>query len=448
LTLTIDNMGRQVSDYLDAQIPDPNALYILWAGGNDLLDDRSADNVDATANQVGALVSRLALAGARYFLVPNVPPLGAVPSHASEAEKAASLDRAAATYRAKLEAALDATVLSLAGQGILVQIYRLDVWRLFLDLINEPATFGFTNVQEGAQNKSVNCDKYLFWDELHPTTAGHYQIAAAAYQLLSASAIRATDPLNISTRANIGVADDVLIGGLLVTGDSPKRVVVRGIGPSLSVNGKALPGRLDDPVLQLFKGSTLIASNNDWRDTQQFEIAAIGLAPRNDLEAAIVRTLDPGNYTAVLKGAHSGTGIGLVEAYDVDGTSAAKLANTSTRGVVGTGDDVLIGGFIIAAGGKGTIVVRAIGPSLGGSGVTNALANPTLDLRDANGNLVAANDDWNNTQPAVIKATTLQPADDREAAVFEALLPGNYTAIVRGKDETTGVGLVEVYNLR
>jgi phospholipase/lecithinase/hemolysin len=442
LTLAIDNMGRQVSDYLAAKTPDPNALYIVWGGGNDLFDDRSEATINGAASNMGALVARLAKAGARYFLVPNVPPLGAIPSHSGEHDKAESLNAASAAYRLRLNAVLDETTASLGTQGISVQLYRFDVWRLFLGLINDPLAYGFTNVRDPAQGESGSADKFLFWDDIHPTTAGHYQIARAAYEVLSRSATPVADPLNISTRANVGTGENVLIGGLVVSGNLPKRVIIRAIGPSLNVGSP-----LVDPELQLFDQSGLIAENDNWKDTQADEINSTGVAPTDDRESAIVRTLDPGSYTAIVSGKNGSGGVGLVEAYDLNPSTNSFLANASTRGVVGTGDNVLIGGFIIASGGQGLVVVRAIGPSLTSFGVANALDDPTLDLYDANGAAVAHDDDWKETQPLVLKATTLQPADDREAAIFAALNPGNYTAVVRGKDNSTGVGLVEVYNL-
>ena len=272
-----------------------------------------------------------------------------------------------------------------------------------------------------------------------PETALSVTVGAAVGQLL-----------NISTRLRVETGDNVLIGGLILTGTQPKKVIVRGIGPSLTANGQPLTGRLADPTLQLFQGNTLLATNDNWKETQQAEIEATTIPPSNDLESAIVRTLDPGAYTAVLRGKNDSTGIGLIEAYDLEQASASKLANISTRGLVETGDQVLIGG-IIAGGGSGgetKVVVRAIGPSLAAAGVTNALQDPTLDLVDGSGNVVAANDNWKDSQRAELEATGIQPNDDRESAMVRSLAPGNYTAVVRGKNSTTGVALVEVYNVQ
>jgi hypothetical protein len=257
--------------------------------------------------------------------------------------------------------------------------------------------------------------------------------------------------LNISTRLRVLTGDNVGIGGFIVTGSDPKKVIVRGIGPSLTSQG--VPDALRDPTLELHDGSgALIASNDNWKDTQQSEIEATGIAPSNDLESAIVATLPANNsaYTAILRGNNDTTGIGLVEAYDLDQLANSKLANISTRGFVDTGDNVLIGGLILGGGGGGNakIVVRAIGPSLANSGVSDALQDPILELHDGNGALIAVDDNWKDSQQADIQATGIPPTDDRESAIVALLAPGSYTAIVRGVNDTTGVALVEVYDLQ
>ena len=256
--------------------------------------------------------------------------------------------------------------------------------------------------------------------------------------------------LNISTRLRVQTGDNVGIGGFIITGTDAKQVALRGIGPSLSSNGAPLEGRLEDPVLELYDGNgTFITANDNWKDSQQSEIEASGLAPSDDREAMIIRTLLPGAYTAMIRGRDDSTGIGLVEAYDQQQGALSELGNISTRGFVETGDNVLIGGFIAGAhSGATNIILRAIGPSLEDRGVPNALADPTIDLFDGNGNPLATNDNWRDHQAKEIESTGLQPSRDSEAALFQSLGPGLYTAIVRGKNDTTGVGLVEVYNLR
>lgn len=249
---------------------------------------------------------------------------------------------------------------------------------------------------------------------------------------------------NISTRLPVQTGESVLIGGFIVTSGQPKRLIIRAIGPSLGQAG--VSGALADPVLELISGDgTLLASNDNWRESQEAEIRQTGVQPSNDLESAIVRTLEPGNYTAVLRGRNDGTGVGLVEAYDLTQTTTSRLANISTRGFVDLGENVLIGGFIVGPYAK--VVVRAIGPSLANAGVNGVLQNPTLEVIDSNGSEVAANDDWKSSQRGELEALAIQPTDERESALIATLASGNYTAIVRGAGDTTGVGLVEVYNI-
>lgn len=253
--------------------------------------------------------------------------------------------------------------------------------------------------------------------------------------------------LNISTRMQVLTGNNVLIGGFIVTGTDQKKVLVRGMGPSLPLSGV-----LADPTLELHSTTTTLAANDNWKDTQRSEIEATTIPPSNDFESAIVATLPANNaaYTAILAGKSNGTGIGLVEVYDLAQSANAKLANISTRGFVDIDDKVMIGGLIVGPGGAGPtkVMVRAIGPSLVNAGITGALQDPTLELRDGNGQLVGLNDNWKDGgQEQAIRDTTIPPGDDRESALVRILAPGNYTAIVRGKANTTGVGLVELYNL-
>jgi hypothetical protein len=241
-----------------------------------------------------------------------------------------------------------------------------------------------------------------------------------------------------------------LIGGFIVTGSNPKRVMIRALGPSLGVSG--MPGALDDTTLDLYDASgQLLESNDNWKETHQAQIEATGLAPSNALESAILTTLSGnGSYTAVVRGKNGATGVGLVEVYDLGLGSDAKLANISTRGFVGNGDNVMIGGFIVGgnAADRTRIVVRAIGPSLSRFGLPNALQDPTLSLYDSNGNVIATNDNWRDGHQAEIEAAGLAPTDDRESALFASLSTGAYTAIVTGQGSTVGIGLVEAYNIQ
>lgn len=237
-----------------------------------------------------------------------------------------------------------------------------------------------------------------------------------------------------------------MIGGFIITGSQTKTVIIRGIGPSLSSLGVA--GALVNPVLELHgPGSFVTIINDNWRDTQEAAIEATGVAPSDDLESAIVATLAPGAYTAIVLGASNGTGVGLVEVYDLDQTVDSKLGNISTRGFVNTNDNVMIAGIIVIGSNPASVLVRAIGPTLTNFGVPNALQDPTLNLHDGNGALLASNDDWRTDQEAHILATIIAPTDDRESAIFRNLLPGAYTAIVRGSSNSTGVALVEAYQL-
>jgi hypothetical protein len=246
----------------------------------------------------------------------------------------------------------------------------------------------------------------------------------------------------------VGTGDNVGIGGFIISGQTPKHVLIRAIGPSLQQLG--VPNPLADPVLELYaSGPSPIAVNNNWRDTQEGQIKATGIPPTNDLEAAIDTTLTPGNYTAIVRGNNGGTGVALVEVYDLN-QSAGKLANISTRALVGTGDDITIAGFILGnQDAAASIVVRGLGPSLSSVGINNPLPNPALELRDENGVLLVTNNDWedNPAQAAMLVAAGLAPADSRESGIAVSLLPGSYTALLSGENNSTGIGLVEVYNL-
>ena len=251
--------------------------------------------------------------------------------------------------------------------------------------------------------------------------------------------------MRVQTGENVG------IGGFIVTGTAPKHVLVRGIGPSLTQFG--VPNALPDPVLELHgpAGFTTV-TNNNWADdpVQAALIVASGLAPTNNLESAIDATLNPGAYTAIVRGNNNGqVGVALIEVYDLSQAVLSKLGNISTRAFVSTGDNVVIAGFVLGNnGGVTRIVIRGIGPSLVAFGVANALANPTLELRDNNGALLFSNDDWQSdpVQAAELIAAGLAPTDPVESALAVTLGPGQYTAILAGGNNTTGVGVVEVYD--
>jgi hypothetical protein len=249
---------------------------------------------------------------------------------------------------------------------------------------------------------------------------------------------------NISTRMKVGVGEDVLIGGFIVQGTQTKKLILRAIGPSLG----GVPNVLIDPVLELHNASgAVIASNDDWPSSDQAsEISASGMAPDHQNESAIIITLAPGSYTAVVKGYNNVQGVGLVEAYELDGSST-RLVNISTRGQVGLSDEAMIGGLIVQGSNAKRVIVRSLGPSLSLVG-GGSLADPVLELHDSSGALLASNDNWvNSPQYSEIIASTVPPPNTMESAIIATCGAGNYTAIVRGAGNTTGVALVEVYDL-
>jgi alpha-galactosidase-like CBM13-containing protein/fibronectin type III domain protein len=270
---------------------------------------------------------------------------------------------------------------------------------------------------------------------------------------------------NLSTRAFVQTSDNVMIGGFIVQGTQPKRVIIRAIGPELSQYG--VPNAMADPILELHNGTGApIASNNNWQTTiiggiitsdQVPDIQNSGHAPGDERESAIIADLPPGNYTAIVRGVNNTMGVALVEVYDLSPSLQSILDNISTRSLVQTGNNVMIGGFIVQGAQPKNVIIRAIGPELSQYGVPNPLANPTLELHNGAGTLIASNNDWQQTivggiitsnQVQSIQNSGHAPMDPNESAIIANLPPGNYTAIVRGVNNTTGVALVEVYDLR
>jgi len=269
---------------------------------------------------------------------------------------------------------------------------------------------------------------------------------------------------NISTRAFVQTGDNVVIGGFIVQGSQPKRVIIRAIGPELSRYGVSNP--LFNPTLELHDATgALIASNDNWQHTiiggiitsnQVAEIIGSGYAPGDGRESAIIADLPAGNYTAIVRGVNSMIGVGLVEVYDLSPGNGSILGNISSRALVQTDDNVMIGGFIVRGTQSNKVIIRAIGPSLSQYGVSNTLPDPTLELHDSSGALIASNDDWQHTiiggiitrgQVVDIQNSGYAPSDPRESAIIAELPPGNYTAIVRSRNIIIGVALVEVYDL-
>jgi len=269
---------------------------------------------------------------------------------------------------------------------------------------------------------------------------------------------------NISTRSFVQTGEHVMIGGFIVQGSGPKRVIIRAIGPELTQFG--IPDALANPRLELHNGSgTLIGTNDDWQTTiiggiitsnQVSDIQNSGHAPSAATESAIIADLQPGNYTAVVRGVNNTVGVALVEVYDLSNDESSSLGNISTRSFVQTGEHVMIGGFIIQGSGPKRVIIRAIGPELTQYGIPDALANPRLELHDGSGALLATNDDWQTTiiggiitgnQVSDIQNSGHAPTAATESAIIADLPPGNYTAIMSGVNNTAGVGLVEVYDL-
>ena len=266
---------------------------------------------------------------------------------------------------------------------------------------------------------------------------------------------------NISTRLRVGTDQNVLIAGFIIQGSVPKKVVIRAAGPSLTQFG--VQGALANPQLELHDAANTIGRNDDWQTTevggviqsdQASDIQNSGFAPRDATECAIIATLPPGSYTAIVQGVNAGTGVGIVEVYDLSPNNGALPANISTRGLIETDDNVMIGGFIVVTQ-PTKVLIRATGPSLKPFGVSNALSNPQLELHDAKGT-IARNDDWQTTQIGgvitgdqfvAIRDSGLAPSDGAESAIIATLAPGSYTAIAQGVNGATGVGLVEVYTL-
>ena len=307
-----------------------------------------------------------------------------------------------------------------------------------------------TSVSNGLFNSGVQQSNTFTFSHTFPV-AGTFPYFCTVHAQLMKGTVTVAAPAssklsNISTRALVQTGNNVLISGFIISGSGNKSILLRALGPTLGNFGIA--NALANPVLQLNNGTgTIITSNNDWGTAPNAQSIAANLRPPNSLESAILTSLGPGKYTAVISGENSTTGVALAEVYDLDTTPGAILSNISTRGFVETGNQVLIGGFIVQGSTMQKVLVRALGPTLTGFGVPGALADPTLELRDVNGNLIDSNDNWKSTNQTAITATGLQPPNDAESTILRTLNAGSYTAIVQGANSTTGVALVEVYAL-
>jgi uncharacterized protein YaiE (UPF0345 family) len=311
-------------------------------------------------------------------------------------------------------------------------------WRVY----SGPVGASFASPSQAATSVTINVPgTYTFMlsadDGVHTVAYAAVVVRVTGHDALA----------NLATRVQVGTANDVAIAGFIVTGNASKQVVVRGLGPSLASLG--VQGGLSDPVLELYDSSgRLLANNNDWQESQAQALRDANLAPSNNLESAILATLAPGAYTVVLRGNAGATGIGLIEIYDLQISASSKLGNLSTRGLVGASQSVMIGGTIVTGPDSARVAFRALGPSLVAAGIANALSDPQLDLFDGNGGKIASNNNWKDSQQAVIASAGLAPANDSESAIIFDLAPGNYTAVVSGVNGAAGVALVEAYHLQ
>lgn len=305
--------------------------------------------------------------------------------------------------------------------------------------VTSSATLSFTMTNAGQYEFRYQAGTQVW------ATSSQVTVNAGAYATPTPAPV-SKNLSNVSTRAKVQTGDNVVIGGFIISGTIPKKVIIRALGPSLVSAG--LTTALTAPTLTLYNsGGTPIAWNDHWRNSPDASsIAALGLAPASESESAMMMTLDPGVYTTKVEGVSNSIGIALVEVYDTD-SKGSRITNISTRGRVETGDNVMIGGFIINGTQPTSVLVRALGPSLARSGVSGTLSDPTLEIYDSTGTRIASNDNWKKTQKAQITATKMAPTDDRESAILITLAPSTYTAIVRGANNSTGVALVEVYGL-
>jgi len=311
-------------------------------------------------------------------------------------------------------------------------------WKVY----SGPIGASFTNASQPATSVTINAPgTYTFMlgadDGVHAVAYDAVVVRVTGHNALA----------NLATRVQVGAAENVAIAGFIITGNSSKQVVVRGLGPSLTSAG--VQGALSDPLLELYdSGGNLFASNNDWQQNQAQALRDANLAPANDLESALLLALTPSAYTAIVRGNGNAMGIGLVEVYDLQPSATSKLGNLSTRGLVGSGQNVMIGGAIVTGPDNARVVFRALGPSLASVGIPSALSDPQLDLFDGNGVKIFSNNNWKDSQQSAIASTGLSPSNDLESAIVRDLVPGNYTAVVSGVNGATGVALVEAYHLQ
>jgi uncharacterized protein GlcG (DUF336 family) len=315
------------------------------------------------------------------------------------------------------------------------------------DIIGASGTIGFQPPE------AIEADRFTFGGTRLPYAKfprdpnGVSTVTPVTLPAMAALTAATAELGNISVRLQVDEGEKLMIGGFIISGNDPKRVVIRALGPSLAPHGVTDP--LAQPKVQLHDASgAVLAANERWREGDEAALVSSGLAPADEGEAAVVRTLEPGAYTASVTGLQNGTGVGLLEIYDADNASPSRLANISSRGFVGRDAQVMIGGFIVSGNsGSAGVVVRALGPSLAAHGIAQPLADPVLELRDSHGVLLGANDSWAEAQAGEIAQSGFAPAHPAEAALLVAPAPGAYTAVLQGSGGGTGVALLEVYRL-
>jgi hypothetical protein len=312
------------------------------------------------------------------------------------------------------------------------------LWKVY----SGPPGVSFANANEASTTVTVNAPgTYTF------LLSADDGVHAVAYDAVVMRITGHAALANLSTRVQVGTGSNVAIAGFIIIGNASKLVAVRGLGPSLGAAGVEDP--LNDPALELYDASgNLLLANNDWQDTQAQALRDANLAPTDSHESAILATLGPGAYTALLRGNGNATGIGLVEVYDLQQSAASKLGNLSTRGSAGAGQNVMIGGTIVKGPDSARVVFRALGPSLAQAGIQNPMSDPQLELFNANGARFAANNNWKDSQQAEISSAGLAPANNLESAILADLAPGNYTAVVSSVTGAPGIALVEAYHLQ
>jgi hypothetical protein len=311
-------------------------------------------------------------------------------------------------------------------------------WRLY----SGPGAVTFADPSQPSTTASFPAGPGIYTLMLSANDGVH----TVAYDALVVHITSNSSLADISTRVRVLSGEGISIGGFIITPGATKNVIIRALGPSLANIG--VLGPLADPTLELRDASgNLLQGNDNWRDTQEQLIRDANLGPPNDFESAMFVTLQPGAYTAAVSGKNGGNGIGLVEVYDLQPTPNSKLANISTRGVVGSGENVMIGGIIVVGTESPRVLFRAIGPSLAAAGIQSPLLDPQLELFDGTGARISTNNDWKESQQAAIQDTGVAPSDDAESAILVDLAPGNYTAVVSGMNGT-GTALVEAYYIR